>query len=149
MLTLANPAVGMGVLAKALWPFLGTKLSSEGLRYVGETLANLRQRRAEQSRRRAAAAELKSAPVEWRVNPLLRVLEEALARKEPEFDPLLTLDLDEFTVEGWSGQQMLRLTAQAISDVYAGVMASPKTQAQARLDPPDIRWLETIRSFTR
>jgi hypothetical protein len=149
MLTLANPAVGMGVLAKALWPFLGTKLSSEGLRYVGETLANLRQRRAEQSRRRAAAAELKSAPVEWRVNPLLRVLEEALSRKEPEFDPLLTLDLDEFTVEGWSGQQMLRLTAQAISDVYAGVMASPKTQAQARLDPPDIRWLETIRSFTR
>jgi hypothetical protein len=147
-ITLANPAVGMGVLAKALWPFVGSKLSSEGLRYVGEKLARLRHRRAEQARRRAAAAELKSAPVEWRINPLLRTLEEALAQSEPGFDPLLHFSLDDFAVEGWSGQQMLRLTAQAISDVYAGVLASPKARAQARLDPPDVRWLETIRTFT-
>ncbi len=150
VVALANPVIGAGIVAKALLPAVGAKLSGEGLKYSGEKLKQWQREGDQRKREKEAQSTLKAVDVKISVNPVLQTLEEALTTTAAEFEPLLeSYDFNGFALEGWQGQQMLQLTAHAVGSVYAEVIDNPSTHAEACLGPEDIRWLKALKSFEK
>ena len=83
------------------------------------------------------------------VNPLLAALEMAVSTTEEQYDPLLEFEFEDFHMDGWDSKEMLKLSAQVVTDVYAEVMAREKDHQAAKLGSEDIRWLRTLKSFTQ
>jgi hypothetical protein len=155
----ANPLVGAGIAAKALWPSLGAIASREGLRHVADRLkarekakADQEAERDEEARELAAQEQAREAYKEGgevlaQVNPLLQGLEAALDRPESEHDPLLDFDFEAFRFEGWDDWEMLKLTAHVVTEVYREILADPKAHEAAGLGPEDVRWLGVVATY--
>ncbi len=150
VVALANPIIGAGIVTKALLPAVGAKLSGEGLKFSGEKLKQWQKDGEQKKREKEAETELKSVEIKIAVNPVLQTLEEALATDASEFEPMLeAYDFAAFSIDGWQGHQMLKLTARAVGSVYADVVEDKSSHAEARLGPEDIRWLKTLREFEK
>ncbi len=145
----ANPLLGVGIAAKAIIPSIGALLSREGLKYASDKLKGFTQRReqAEQDREdEQARTEFARVPVHSFVNPLLQDLERALTTTAAEFDPSHEVDFDAIDVDGWNRDELVQLTARAITESYGD--AKGKTIAERfEFGPEDRRWLESLRGL--
>ncbi len=143
---IANPLLGAGIAAKALFPALGAAFSREGLKHVGEKLNLWKREKEEKVRHAETKAEINSSgEVKLEVNPLLQALDKALDTSEEEYDPLFEFDLGEFEMTGWNSREILQLTAKVLSDVYADLIDEKVDRGASRLGPEDICWLRTLR----
>lgn len=137
-----NPLLGVGIMAKALFPSLGAMISREGLKHVGQKLRFWEQRREEAATAQAARQEFeRGGEVRSVVNPLLQTLDRALRTTEARFDPMLDYDLESFALEGWDSWEALVLTARAVTAVYRETLADATAHGPACLGPEDVRWL--------
>ena len=146
----ANPLLGVGIAAKAIFPSIGALLSREGLKLASDKVKTWTRRRevAAEERQREAEVEairkeFEATPVTSLVNPFLRDLERALLTEASEFDPRLDAVIDKVEVEGWNREQLLDLTGRAIFETYGdadGECVAP----QFRFGPEDREWLKTL-----
>lgn len=147
----ANPLLGVGIAAKAIFPSIGALLSREGLKLAGDKVRGWTKRREQQQEEKQRQAEIEkirkqfeSTPVTSLVNPFLRDLERALRTDASEFQPNLQADLGKVDVVGWNREQLLDLTVQAITDTY-GDADGEVVAADFRFGPEDRRWLESLK----
>ena len=141
---LANPLVGAGIAAKALFPSVGAILSREGLRHLGQRLRRGRENRRIREAEKSAEQEVERLSPLLHENPLLRLLEEALATTDPEHDPAsafarLPMDVASLRVTS--------LTAGTITHCYRATLDSPDDWPRACLHPNDVRWLRSLADF--
>ena len=146
----ANPLLGVGIAAKAIFPSIGALLSREGLKLASDKVKTWTRRREEAAEERQREAEVEAirkefeaTPVTSLVNPFLRDLERALLTEASEFDPRLDAVIDKVEVEGWNREQLLDLTGRAIFETYGdadGECVAP----QFRFGPEDREWLKTL-----
>ena len=141
----ANPIVGAGIAAKALIPGVGAVISREGLKRAGEILRRRRAEDVEDKAGRMAEQQVKRMKPEVHENALLSLLEEAVSSSDPGFDPMLQ---DMVAGDGVGSIRVVSITAESILNTYKDVLAGgPDVMAEARLDPPDSRWLESLQDF--
>lgn len=144
MAAIFNPALGVGIAAKALIPGIGSLLMKYGLRPAGEKVTKYQL----EKRVRAAETEIKSsfkaAETICVVNPLLAELELALKTTEAEHDPLVGPSISSGTLPELANSPWRNLTIKAMYDVYKDVYRDPKKHAVAELGPEEIRWFEVL-----
>ncbi len=146
VVALANPLLGVGIAAKAVFPSVGALLSREGLKLAGDRLKSWgRNRRVAQQENEAKKA-IRLVPSKAFVNPILADLERALRTDEAEFDPSFDTDFDLVDADGWNRAELVQLTAQAIVATY-GSADGPALATEFKLGPEDRRWLETLRTL--
>ena len=147
LVALINPLAGAAVAVKALIPSIGLLLSKYGLQYASDA-ANSREL---SSRIRAAEKEVlrqfRDSGTESMVNPILRQLDRALETTEGEYEPILDFDTNTIDFGERDRERLLRLTCQAISNVYDDVVHNRSCWEQAQLGPEDIRYLKLIREL--
>jgi len=108
---LVNPVVGAGLAAKALIPSLGGKLTTEGLKALGDRMNRITRRRDAKRLDRKAEKEVKSVENLSLVNPFLAALE----AKSPDDDLLLKSTALRFPeTAGCDPQALQAITARAL-----------------------------------
>ncbi|MBK1830949.1 hypothetical protein JIN77_09450 [Verrucomicrobiaceae bacterium R5-34] len=146
VVAVVNPLLGVGIAAKAILPTLSSKLSKHGLNHVSDWL---RTRKVEKDQQQAivqATKELKRIQPEIVVDHTLALLEESLASEDPHHDPQLPCSSQLDT----PGEALkLKLTAQAISDVYATCLADASSHREAKLHAPDLAWLQSLNEIAQ
>lgn len=147
----ANPLLGVGIAAKAIFPSVGALLSREGLKLASDKVRSWTRKREEQQAEKQHKAEVEAirkefdkTPVTSLVNPFLRDLEKALRTEASEWNPNLQAELGKTDVEGWNREQLLDLTVQAITETY-GDADGESIAPQFRFGPEDQRWLESLK----
>jgi hypothetical protein len=75
----ANPIIGAGLAAKALFPSLGPKASKLGLNFAGKKLRDRSEKSQVRQAKKAARAEVQQLKPELYLNPLLQDLEQAVS----------------------------------------------------------------------
>ncbi|MGI9240034.1 MAG: hypothetical protein ACR2RV_04495, partial [Verrucomicrobiales bacterium] len=141
----ANPVVGAGIAAKALIPGVGAALSREGLKKAGEILRRRHAEDVEDKAGRMAERQVKRMNPEVHENALLSLLEEAVSSSDPSFDPMMH---DLVTGDDVGSIRVVSITAESVLNTYRDVLAGgPDVLAEAHLDSPDTRWLESLRDF--
>lgn len=141
---IANPLVGAGIAAKALFPSLGALLSREGLRHLGKRLRKGRETRRIRDAQKAAEREVDRLEPLLHENPLLRLLEEALATTDAEHDPALAATRIPADADS---MRVLSLTAEAITHCYRATLDATEDWPRARLHPNDAQWLRSLADF--
>jgi len=140
----ANPVLGVGIAAKALFPSLGAKLSSEVIKLGGGKLRRWRERGDQKRSEKLAKAQLNQRKARLVVNPLLAKLQMAIDTTEREYDPSIEdpfLRLTDGFPEG-----LRRVTLEVVSEYYDQIELAGDGHA---LDPEDRRWLEMIRHYVQ
>lgn len=137
----ANPVAGAVIAAKAIIPSLGSKVSTRAFGYVGDKLRKFQGDRSESKARKEAEKEVNRLKPELQTNPLLALLEEAIAISDEMHDPALDPknfpdDLDE--------ARACSLAAEAIWSCYQPVVSSEIPLAEARLHQADADWLRSL-----
>ncbi|MCP3918801.1 MAG: hypothetical protein GY711_24910 [bacterium] len=152
---IANPVLGVGIAAKAIFPSLGAIASREGLKLAGDKLRDWTQRRQTQreeeddiAAEQMARKEFAGTPVTSIVNPVLRNLELALRTSGAQFDPSFDADFVTFDVEGWNERELFQLTVQAITESY-GDADGESVAPEFTFGPEDRRWLELLQLIHR
>lgn len=135
VVAIANPLLGVGIAAKALFPSVGSKVTGEAMKFVSEKLRISARRGAEEQAEEKAAAEVKKLQPVIHLNPLLTTLEVALANEDPAHDPAAqTVEPDRFHTH----------TIRAIVQTYADLLATDEAPAAACLHGYDIGWLRAL-----
>ncbi len=141
---LANPLVGAGIAAKALFPSVGALFSREGLHHLGQRLRRGRESRRIREAEKAAERAVERLKPLLHENPLLRLLEEALATTDPEHDPALPFSRLPMNSDA---MRVISLTAEAVTHCYRATLDSPDDWPRARLQPNDVQWLRSLADF--
>jgi hypothetical protein len=135
VVAIANPLLGVGIAAKALFPSVGSKVTNEALRFVSEKLRISAKRGADEKAAQVAATEVEKLKPVVHTNPLLALLETAVSNDSPDFDPSAQhCDLDRFRM----------ITTRAIVQTYADILAMETPPNEARLHGYDIGWLRAL-----
>lgn len=147
LVALINPLAGAAVAAKALIPSLGMLLSKHGLKYAGDAASS----REAAARIRAAEKEVLNqfheSGASSLLNPVLAQLDRALSTSAYEFDPAAEFASESLSFGDRDQQRMLRLTSQAITNTYEGLIDDRRAWQAACLGEEDIRFLEKLRKI--
>ncbi len=135
VVAIANPLLGVGIAAKALLPSVGSKITNEALRFVTEKLRISAKRGADEKAAQQAAMDVQQLKPVIHINPLLALLETAVSTDDPGFDP---------AAQPSAPDRFHALTARAISQTYADILAQNEPPAEARLHGYDIGWLRAL-----
>jgi hypothetical protein len=139
---IANPIVGAGIAAKALFPGVGAVLSREGLKKVGDILRKRREQDVEMEAEKRAQLEVRRMKPEVHRNALLSTLEEAVSSSDPNFDPMLDATA---LGEDVAAMRLMSITAESILNAYREVLSGGDAALEeARLDLPDVKWLHSL-----
>lgn len=144
LVALVNPIAGAVVAAKAAVPSIGLMLSKYGFRYVGDSVKKKELARQVQNAEKKVRTQFRNAATRSLTNPLLEQLDHALRTDENEFDPLLEFSSDQLDFGEQDRRRLFKLTAQAISNTYATILAQEDTWQEASLGPEDVRFLRLI-----
>ena len=144
LVALINPLAGAAIAVKAMVPSIGLLLSRYGLQYAGDTADSY----ALSSRVKAAEKEVlcqfhdsETTSIE---NPILQQLDKALRTTEHEYDPLMEFDQTHLLFGDQDRDRLLKLTCQAVSNTYDGVLRSKSKQRAASMGPEDVRYLKML-----
>jgi hypothetical protein len=135
VVAIANPLLGVGIAAKALFPSVGSRVTNEALRFVSEKLRSSAKRGAVEQACEKAASEVEKLKPVLHANPLLAALEAAVSRDEPDFDPAAHIS---------SPDRFHALTVRAIVQTYADILKEEEPPAEARLHGYDVGWLRSL-----
>jgi hypothetical protein len=138
---IANPLVGVAIAAKALFPAIGSRISHHALKYFGGKFRASAKRGAQAAADKKAAQTVKRLEPQLFINPLLGVLEAAVAEADPQHDPHAVMPDEETAGDG---RRVRLLTARAITQCYADLLALPEPPGAANLHAPDIAWLRSL-----
>lgn len=141
LVAIANPLLGVGIAAKALLPSVASVAGKGAVDFVSDKLRS----RAESARRSAAeekaSAEIKRLKPEIFINPLLRVLHDALHPNDPPHDPFI----GETAIPADLAWMRVRaMTAAAISGCWEECVRSDRSAAAAGLHKPTVHWLRSL-----
>lgn len=142
----ANPIVGAGIAAHALFPSLGAKASRLGLSLAGQKIRSLAERKQREKAEKAAQNEVKKLKPELYLNPLLRNLEQAVSTGNQKHDPLYTnLDL----ITDFPSPRFLRLSIKAILAIYQESLKQRDAAVaeQLNLHFNDLRWFDHLQEL--
>jgi hypothetical protein len=140
VVAIANPLLGVGIAAKALFPSVGSKVTNEALRFVSEKLRISAKRGAEEKAAQVAATEVGKLKPVVHANPLLALLENAVNNEAPDFDP---------SSQPCASDRFQTITARAIVQTYADILAMETQPTEARLHGYDIGWLRALSRLDR
>lgn len=140
VVAIANPLLGVGIAAKALFPSVGSKVTNEALRFVSEKLRISAKRDAEEKAAQVAATEVGKLKPVVHANPLLALLENAVSNEAPDFDP---------SSQPYASDRFQAITARAIVQTYADILAMETPPHEARLHGYDIGWLRALSRLDR
>jgi hypothetical protein len=135
VIAIANPLLGVGIAAKALFPSVGSKVTNEALRFVGEKLRISAKRSADEQAVEKATGEVKKLKPVVHTNPLLSTLEAALCNDDPDHDP---------AAQAVAPDRFHALTVRAIVQTYTDILTQDDPPADARLHGYDIGWLRAL-----
>ncbi len=147
LVALINPIAGAAVAMKALLPSAGLILSKYGLKYAGETATNMEAQSRIKAAQKDVLQQFKESNTHSLANPILGQLDKALETEEEEYDPILDFDLESLDFGTQGKQRLLKLTCQAILNVYSETLKNKKTWKEASLGPEDIRFLELLKGI--
>jgi hypothetical protein len=138
---IANPLLGVAIAAKAIFPSLGSKITREALKFVGGKFRASAEQSGREAAEKKAAGEVNRLEPSIYADPLLTLLDTALSTEAAEHDPYAEMP----ETDGTPGSNRVReLTARAIAQCYAAVLAAPDPPAAAKLHAPDIAWLRWL-----
>ena len=142
--TLVNPALGLGIAAKAVLPGVATLFSKYGLRPAGEKLGRSQIQKEIKEAEQRVLSEFESATTLQLINPILVELELALNTDESVHDPLMDFDMSNLDINELDGDKWRKLTERAIYHVYKECLGDSAKHKEASLGPEDIRWLNIM-----
>ena len=138
VVALANPLIGVGIAANAIFPSLGAKVSKFGISYVADTVRGWQQNREKASAISAATVEVKKLKPEVFENPLLRCLDALSTNPSNQYDPFL----DQRTwVDRFERVHDYNITVEAIQDVYAATLKEERKSGVRTLTG---QWVEAL-----
>jgi hypothetical protein len=114
-IAIANPALGLGLAAKSLFPTLGAKLSTHGVKYASDWIRDRHKKSANDSAAKAAKISLKKLKPESRENKVLALLSRATHSQAPDFDPIIE------SLHLWDDPHLFcdhRIAAEAIIEIF-------------------------------
>ena len=142
---IANPIVGAGIAAKALFPGVGAVLSREGLKKVGDILRKKREEDVGEEAEKMAQREVRRMKPELHENALLSLLEEAVSSSDPNFDPMMH---DPGCGTDVAAMRLQSITAESILNTYREVLDGGRAVREgAQLDRADAAWLRSLEDF--
>jgi hypothetical protein len=140
----ANPIIGAGIAAKALFPSLGAKVSKLGLDFAGKKLRSQSGKKQVRQAEKAAKAEVQQLKPELYLNPLLQDLERAVSTSDSTHDPLIAnFDL----VEDFPHTRYLRVSLQALLSVYEEALETMSPSKSLGLHEADLKWFDHLREL--
>lgn len=143
---MANPVVGVGIAANALFPSLGAKASRLGLSLAGDKIRSFAKRKLQEKAEKEAKSEVKKLKPELYLNPLLKTLEQAVSTEDQSHDPLYAnLDL----VNEFPSPRFLRQSIKAILAVYQEPLEERDASVTEALNLHfnDLRWFDHLREL--
>lgn len=141
VVAIANPLLGVGIAAKAIFPSLGSKITNEALKFIGGKFRASAERGVRDAAQEKAEKELERLEPVIFSNPILTLLETAVSTDDPEHDPYPQMP-DPGDKPG--AKRLRETTARAITQCYADVLDAADPPTEAKLHAPDIAWLRWL-----
>jgi hypothetical protein len=138
---IANPLLGVAIAAKAIFPSLGSKITNEALRFIGGKFRASAKRGVEEAAQEKAAGEVKRLEPFIFADPLLALLESVLSNDDPSYDPYAAMPEPD---DSPASKRQREITAKAITQTYADILAATDPPPAAKLHAADIAWLRWL-----
>ncbi len=144
LVAIANPLLGAGIAAKALFPSIGNFAATTGIKYIGDKFRQSAISSNEKKAEKAAQKEARRLKPEIFINPVIRDLQSLVFSEAPTPDQAV-LSFDQWLAE-FESLEGLRLTEQAILAVYEEQLSLPPKKAS--INHLERQWLIELQQLT-